>query len=455
MIDSSFYKKAILISFFAKWFFYTIHSLLPLHQNHFWRQYDTLGVSIRYFQRFFLSGDPEPFFLRFLPAVLQSGESTGINPMEFPLLNLVSVFFWGMDSKWSRILASLLIVTANYGLCYFLYRKREKNEGIAYLLVPFVSFSAEYLYKFLPDVTGALLVACSVVFALEKRLFLAFLFCCTGALMKPPSLAALFLLLYYRDSLKELIRKDFFWSAAAGGVALFYYVFGLQWMRSLADGATFFVGPRDPLESLRSTFSDPLGFLSFLNFQGVYWGGTSLALVLLFLIGVRGRTPRLLAVFFLSVLFVVILDGPHSLVHSYYYAGASFSVCLLVHELICSFKPEVRIQNLFMGAFMGATLVIHPIELLIHDFGAIGQTLSGTTEEDFCDELKQSTPEWPWNQNHAFRSEDLPFPQLGVCFRERVGARTSKFGLFYSNSPLPAGCSIEKQVGTIVLAKCI
>jgi len=448
-------RQAVQKAFLFKWCVYIIHCIFPLHQNHFWRQFDTLGVSIRYFQRFFLPGNPEPFFQRFLPAILQAGGSVGVTPMEFPVLNLLTAPLWYFDSKWGRVFSSLFLVMITYGLAWFLFRKRRSGEGIAYLLLPFVSFTAENFYKFIPDVIAGELVCVSVVFALERRFAKAALFCLAGALMKPPALCVLFLLLLFRRNIREILAKDLVWMSVAGLGALFYYTKGVFWISSFSDvGGLFFIAPRDPFKALQSVFSDPVGYFWFLNSQAVYWGGTFALGAWWLLSPFRKEGLGPLLVFGLSILFVVALDGSHSIIHNYYYAGAAFPVCILIERLISRFRPGRWPATAAMGLFMVSTLLIHPVELVVHDFRGIGRVLTGTTLEDDCDWLKSAAKDWPWNRNVAFRSSDEAFPKLGVCFREKVGDPRAPYGFFLREKGMPAGCVVELSRGEVVLARC-
>ena len=448
-------KRTLLTAFFMKWVIYSFHALFPIHQNHFWRQFDTLGVSARYFQRFFISGNTEPFWHKFLPAVLQSGDAIGITPMEFPLLNLICSPLWGLGPKWGRIACCFTLVSVTYSLCYFLYKKRKNLEGWAFLLLPFVSFSAENIYKFIPDVIASLLVCCAIIYALERRYFFSFLLCLVGALMKPPALAVLFLLFYYRKSFRELIKLDLVWTATSSGLAFLYYKLGVSLVQKFSDVPGFFaIQPRNPIQSIKDVFGDFTGYLLYLNSKAVYWGGTTLLLILIFFHKKGSPVFKLILVFCLSLIFVVALDGAHSIIHDYYYVGVSFSICLIIYHLLFPLSIRGKIHAFIILSFWAATLILHPLELMIHDLRGIDTVFNAQTYEDDCLELKKIASDWPWNQNFAFRSEEQPFPKIGVCFGERVGSKTSPYGLYFKDSPVPGECRTVYQKNQVILAHC-
>jgi hypothetical protein len=461
MISREWIAFIVRIAFFSKWVAYSLHALMPLHQNHFWRQYDTLGVSIRYFQNLFLLDDPGLGWRRWLPAILQSGDSSGITPMEFPILNLATSWLWSFGPHWGRVACSFALVTAVYGLCFLLYRRRKGKEGIAFLLVPFLSFTAENSYKFIPDVIAALLVCLATVEALDARYRRAFFLSLLGILMKPIALAVLFVLIYYRKGLRELIQKDFGWTGFSAGIGFLYYTKGVEWMKSQGNTGTFAIAPRDPVRAIADVASDFPSFLNFLNSTLMYWGGLWIFVVLMALRWNGKSQARLLLALFGSLFLVVLLDGKHAIIHDYYFAGVALPVCLIVYEaLFHPVKTAVAMATprfIHQGAlylFLAATFVLHPVELLIHDFHALPKVISGTTEEQACVELKKETPSWPWDQGFVFRSDPLPFPKLGVCFRERVGSEVARYGFFLDHSAIPKDCRTVYEKDGVTLVEC-
>jgi hypothetical protein len=216
----------------------------------------------------------------------------------------------------------------------------------------------------------------------------------------------------------------------------------------------FAIQPRNPIQSLKAVFSDTPGYLLYMNSKAVYWGGTFLLLVLLTFNRTWSQINKLIFIFVLSTVFVVALDGAHSIIHDYYYVGVSFSICLILHHLLFPLRIQGKVHATLVTFFLVATLLIHPLELLVHDFRGMSSVLKGETYEDDCVELKKIAADWPWNQNFAFRSEDQPFPKVGVCFGERVGSKTSPYGLYLIGSPLPNDCSVAYQKNSVILARC-
>jgi hypothetical protein len=265
----------------------------------------------------------------------------------------------------------------------------------------------------------------------------------------------LFLLFYYRRSLRDLLKLDLFWTATSSALAFLYYKLGVSFILKFSDVAGVFAfKPRNPLQSLMDVFGDLPGFLIYLNSKAVYWGGTLLVLGLIGFNRTRPEIRRLILIFTVSCVFVVALDGAHSIIHDYYYVGVSFSICLIIFHLLFPLQIRSKAHEMLVLLFFVSTFLIHPLELLVHDFRGIGSSLKSETYEDDCVELKKIAADWPWNRNFVFRSEEEPYPKVGVCFGERVGSKTSPYGLFLMGSPLPSDCTVAFQKNSVILARC-
>ena len=94
----------------------SIASFVQIPTPHIHRQMDTLGVSLRYYQKFFIE---EFSLLSLLPSVLQAGDSAGITAMEFPFINIVLSPFFSISSfyKVQAALIAYYILTICLYLC--------------------------------------------------------------------------------------------------------------------------------------------------------------------------------------------------------------------------------------------------------------------------------------------------------------------------------------------------
>ena len=79
--------QLIFVLVFVKILSAGLHSFSPFVHPHIKRQSDTLGLSLRYWLRWSVEEDQ---FNPLVPALLSSGDSRGISPTEFPLLNLIT-----------------------------------------------------------------------------------------------------------------------------------------------------------------------------------------------------------------------------------------------------------------------------------------------------------------------------------------------------------------------------
>mgnify|MGYP005858824559 CR=1 FL=1 len=79
---------------------------MPLVRPHLGPQVDTMGVALRYFNRWTIEDGTAGFLL---PAVLNSGDTLGIMTMEFPLINILTAFGFGMGVECGRVFAFVIL----------------------------------------------------------------------------------------------------------------------------------------------------------------------------------------------------------------------------------------------------------------------------------------------------------------------------------------------------------
>src|SRR5436309_2128935 len=93
-------KKWLIALFVFRFLIGLCHGILPLDEPHVWRQTDTMGTTFRYWNRWTSENKDSAVEVRgrplgamnsiFLPAILNSSDTAGIMPMEFPFLNVVT-----------------------------------------------------------------------------------------------------------------------------------------------------------------------------------------------------------------------------------------------------------------------------------------------------------------------------------------------------------------------------
>ncbi len=59
-----------------------------------------------------------------------------------------------------------------------------------------------------------------------------------------------------------------------------------------------------------------------------------------------------------------------------------------------------------------------------------------------------------WKKGATFRHNDPLYPELGVCFGERVASPTSNYGFFWNDEAIPRGCVCLDRSAHICLADC-
>jgi hypothetical protein len=451
-IRTSFLKKFLLFSFSLRFITHLFAAFFPIFLPEVWRQSDTLGVSLRYFLKF--TQESGPLALKFLPAVLQSGDGSGVMPMEFPFLNLLFSPFWFLGPEVGRAVIYFFLTLLIYGFSYFLFRISRGWYRWGFLLFPTVSYSADYFAKFMPDTLSFLLVLASVILPvsiLAKNSWVvrrASLFAALGILMKPTSVVGLlFYFVIHANFNKEEIKvflKRYSFSVVVGGL---YYTLGLKFLDHFRDGPALFATTiKNPLESwcaLAKNYGSIYGQLSERPF---FAGGTLLMVIALFY---RFKKMRVaLSIFCIQFLIVAALDGEHSFTHDYYYEALSPTCCfLMVYALFV-------LRKKWIGALILLALMVRPLELSAKDFKRSWLGGKDPLIKE-CNQIREKTPHFPWKTGFAFRSNIENFPTLGLCFGERENSASAKYGFYYrENKPLDDGCKTIENSERLILVQC-
>jgi hypothetical protein len=253
-------KKAIVALVLFRISILAVAAFLPLSVPGVWRQTDTMGVALRYWLRWTVEvNSPMPL----LPAVLNSGNTSGIMPMEFPLLNLFFAPAFALGPYLGRVLSMLGLLVLVHGLIYLCYRVWKKNgesigvESFGFFLMAVATFTSGWTGKFIPDLISVLLILLSVGISWSKTHSVkSGLLCSIGILMKPTSVVVLALYLCHPKFLQRL-RANFLWGFCSVALGVLYYHFGVKWILQYQDGAGLFaVAFRPFFSSLVAFFSD-------------------------------------------------------------------------------------------------------------------------------------------------------------------------------------------------------
>lgn len=432
-----------------------LHAFRPITSPHIWRQVDTLSVSFRYWQRWSL-GAPEGL-KAFLPAVLNGGDAVGYMPMEFPLLNFMAAPAFAFGTHAGVTLAQLVALGLTLLLLYVNGRvwRGQVVAGVPaarwLLLIPSFSLPVTFFAKFMPDLGAMLLVLLGVGYSWQKPRPVAALLAATlGVLMKPTAAPVMAMMLLGPKSLSRNLRNSLPLVFALG-IAFVYYKFGINELKHFQDSVSRFrVESSPPLEGLKEFFGAPSQILQVANDHAfVPWAG--IVLLVGAFVG-RSRLGRpvlwLLICLFLQTLFLALVSGKHGFMHAYYFMALVPALTLLALQIL-----KAAHNTWITGIFW--TLVLGRV------FDTASNDLAGYLTEDSsytlfqeCQELKSQTRDWPWDQQKAFRSNPAPYPMLGLCFGERQESKTSHYGFFYADQPLPPGCHEQLTSRHVVLGTC-
>jgi hypothetical protein len=447
---------------FKRWLYFLISfraavlaicAFLPLSLPGVWRQTDTLGVTLRYWLRWTVE---KPWPMPLLPAVLNSGDGSGIMPMEFPLLNVFFAPCFALGPFWGKTLAMLGLLILVQGLI-FINARVWKQEGLLFIAV--ASFSSGWTGKFIPDLVSVLLVLLAVGLgwseALSKKRQMGCAVLATlGLLMKPTSVVVMILFLAHPKEARKRILSNFSWGLCAVLVAILYYTKGLQFIRLYQEGpALFDVEMRPFAQSVIEFFSDVKNWTNMWLYRAFF----SLGAVLILPLAVRAiyqKTEgyrdflKLWMVFVIQYVLIAGLDGTHGFVHDYYFLPLAPTSALILWWLIIREKAWIR-------AIIFAGLLIPTLELSSMDLKYLykNEFRKQIFISKACSDLKSEHPEVPWSSGQVFLSPREEYPTLELCFGERGGGKLGRYGFFWTDS-LPVGCKLLGQRESIALVDC-
>ena len=442
-------RYTLLFSFFLRIFFLLLRAFQDISGQHTWRQIDTLGVSMRYWLRLSTESINEGWKF-FLPAVLQAGDGNGILPMEFPILNLAFSPFWAFGPYWGKILIYLSFGALMTLLALLLSRKKHWL-ALSILLLPSMSYSADFFEKFLPDTIAMMLITMGC-FSYVRNRGNGLIWFTFALLIKPTSVVGFIFLFLFKN-----FRKNLYHYLPPLLVPLtltfIYYTKGLSFISSHTVGTPdiFYVAVRNPLDSLKGILNHP-SFISdqFLNRFFMMWGTFAFFLMVFFKKKQLPMKVIVQIVFGMLFIFFTIsaLDGTHLLQHNYYFLSGAPFYCAVFYLLMRNTKKWVTIVACLF-------IFIHAIELSAQHIKPIN-FVSYREKMNECQDLIKRNSDFPWKSVHAFRSTDEPCPSIGLCFGEKQGSTRSNFGFYYHLEPskVPAGCHIADESKNFTLVRC-
>jgi len=329
-------RKTIFIILGIKFLIALISGFGYFSHPHIIRQVDTMSVGLNYWLRW-SDGVAAPYFLHnFLPGSLGGGDTAGITPMEFPLLNLLIAPWFSLGHYWGFSASFMFVMCLNFGAFWWHYlewNKVSKKMGDTALLMGMFGISSMFMMRVMPDFLSMILVSISCAYSFQKKSRLAsFGLLSIGLLMKPTSAIAL-AVMFLKD-FKLSIRRDFLWVILGLIVAGVYYTKGLEFLTSVADSIGYFkVEPVSPLIGLKN-FVLHIEKLPTLIFKSFF----SRFVMIPILIGaiIRLKKSFILILFLISIqcLTIFALDEHHAYTHEYYFMGSTFLISFLVIEIM-------------------------------------------------------------------------------------------------------------------------
>ena len=424
---------------------------------HVWREIDTMAVAMRYFQRWWLGLDAMPL----VPAVLNSGGGIGYMPMEFPILNIIVAPWFVLGPYLGKVMACLTLFICHGLLFYGVVRAYKgihlagADARLAFLLLPVVGISSVFSLKFIPDTLATLLVTLGLGLCWKIPKTMGIILMGLGILIKPPAVVVLLLCLA-KDDFLAYFKRYFYYGIPILLPAGLYYTMGISWLKGLQDGTgRFFVEMRPPLDALMDFLALPFEILR-LVFDKLLFPFAPILMVPFF----RKKQTKLLLVLTLQLLTIGLLDGDHAFAHNYYFMGLMPTATLILQPILwqafsCFSKSyHGSLVGKVAGILLFTVFFVSGLERLSFQARAFFVDVPPQRAASFaaCEQLKRDLPDLPWDQNFGFMTNPHPYPRLGVCFGERVGFATAKFGFYTVDETVPHGCqSLGEREGVMVV----
>ena len=467
----------ILLALFIKFVVLFIRTFLPFGLPESWRQYDTMGVSLRYWMRWTLESFPDTFswFQKYLlPAVLNHGDSFGIVPMEFPILNIITAPFFILGYPYGRTLAFLFIIIIVLVLTIINANvwKGRKIFGMscypAFLLMPIMSLGVTWSGKFMPDFISILLVCIGIGLSLKISIssaFLSVISCSIGLLMKPTSIITFMIYFgihhfFTMSSIKD-IKKWLVYRIPATLTVLLstiisasYYYKVNPWISTYQDIPNLFYLTIQPFQkAMAEAITNASHFFLFWTETAFFLGGVFIIGFILLRYCFQSKNYRphwAWLAMYIQMMVILMITGYQSYSHLYYFLGTLPFCCLLFMKAWYSTDSKILKHLLSIG------LLIPILERASMDLKNYTDPKRKDTTYIECNILKTRNPQLPFNTGYVWRSQPELFPQIGVCFGEEQNSTISRYGLFHNRAgEIPEKCKVIDKSTNFAITDCL
>jgi hypothetical protein len=452
------FEKFLVILMLFRYSVLAVSAFLPLSFPDVWRQVVTLGVSMRYWSRWTVE---EATLHPLLPAVLDSGDTQGIMPMEFPILNLATAPFFALGPHLGRAFAILFYNSVMFSLVWVNARiwRGKQVKGIdafpAMLLLPIFSIGMQWSGKFMPDFLSILLVCISIGLSwTQDRPIRSFLFAALGLLMKPTAVIVYLLFLLHPKKIRKWASSSL-WGIPAVGITLVYYIHGISYISQYQELPELVgVHSRSFVEGFVSFFQH-FQFISKFYIEKAFFLGGIIPVIAITAWSKRTRLtsfPGMLwLISILQFLLITTIDGGVLFNDHYYYLlGLGPILCFLFSDAVEKCESKALYGILMIG------IVVPLLEISLRDLKPLYRSPKESiwTIDQQVSELKMRNLSIPWGQGKKFRSSAEPFPMLGLYFGERSDSKVAPYGFFYNEESFPKECEKIDQTVLLTLAKC-
>lgn len=430
-----------------------LHVFAPVTMPHMWRQVDTMGVALRYAQRFSVESTELSWWF---PAVLNSGDSDGVMAMEFPLLNgLGSLGFVlaGEHIDLGRSLAQLLALILVWVLGYLNWKAWSNVANAPHGLLDVTwaaflcSFATPFVSKFMPDVAAMLFCFLGTAGIWRFKAW-GIVALALGLLMKPTAGVVAAILLLHPAAWNAWRRQLVFVSAALLG-PVYWYLHTVPFLKSLEVGPSLFEMHQNfqPLRQL-ALFWGSFEIWDVLHFHS--WFAFGWIPILLGLLILRRDVSlwKLCGLFFLQASLIAALSGDHAKYHAYYLVGLAPVAMLIAWRLWQECNSRVLRTVLAIGLLSRAG------EGFMADAGGLWDKRQGSAWFAECEALRRAAADAPWRQGKVWRTPVEEYPLIELCFGERGRSTRAAWGVYRVGQTLPAGCDERAKTDRLILFEC-
>lgn len=455
-----------------------INSFLPFDLPHIIRQTDTMAVAMRYWSRWVY----EPYTENLLyPAVLNSGQSYGFMPTEFPILTMVTAPFFLFGPYLGKIFACLFMCFLVLYLTYInlkIWKNIKILEISAFnmiLLFPIFSFSASIGWRFIPDFISVQLCLIAIGLTWNKTSYIKpFILTLVGLLLKPVTVILFPLYLLNKNIFKSIY--NLIWLLPAVLLSFLYYTKGIAYLEKFREIPTNFGVHKDiGIASLLDLLTRYKEFFEFINYHPLFpYGFVFVSVIYLFYILRRQKFHHftLWLVIVLQIIILGILDGSHSIVHFYYWFGIAPSFCLLALGTWDLLSKDSNYFKIFLKAVFVGLFLVRFFEVCYFDVRLlfnVNKRLNADVPFIDCFLLKFRNPEFPWNKGYVFYSDNTEAPYIGACFAERTNYPSEniektifdnnlkdkyRYGIMTMNTKIRENCDVIDRSGKVIIIKC-